>query len=780
MSTQIPFLFDDDDSDLTPLTDSDFDLSDNDSDFELEKPSPKRRRITKAVEKKPKEIVPKKRRGYKGALQQLWSLPLDLTYEIMGHLHPLDLLHLARTNKELRRIVMSRSSTSVWMQARSNVDAVPDCPFDMSEPQYASLLFEPYCHYCSASNVQTVIWEARIRCCKRCGPLMFLYWVNMKDIPSVLQTIVPATHEFSSGTIYPHTEKKYCLEIAVKLAEEMAKLSEEEKPTWFWQQKQDYDKRLEHAALCQQWAKGQVLRRAQKLDEARVKRTLQIIEKLAILGWTEEMSKMSSHMLTDHKHVKIPKELTERAWKKIEADMVAFMQDVRRKRLARERSRVLDSRCSLMKQMYASFVESQPLHAILPGVADFATIPQLKAVLENPDLEAPVTLADFDIGEEAMLQFVRQWREEKDNELLGILRQSSIGAQATKETLHLATTLFNCKTCNVPISYPRILVHTCNFARNSGTPDPSTIFERLKAEPWNLGGDRISFHEAAHKRAKLILKALNKEPDTTYEQLMELNPFVECFCALCYRPNGAGGVIRTLARWEHMIEHTPRYTSARNQRPYGTADQRRTAIAQGAENQELQKVRSSHDWNDYSHRSYVCMHCKLRDTRTHLEQHVKGIHSTPNPVFGTDYTYHRDARICLRAPFVSLRANLKPRVVTPSTSASGTAAASSSSAPPTTASAPASADATTTSSTTAASGANPPSADTAPTSPTTTNSPEVASSTPAPSATGEVSGTVDDASTPARSPEQPPPEAPTTPPQMSATTAQTDNPSTPS
>ena len=73
----------DSESDLTPLTDSDFSDSD-DSDFSVVRQPSKKRRIAKPKKEK-KEVVkasPKKLRGYKGVLQGLWALPLDVTYEV--------------------------------------------------------------------------------------------------------------------------------------------------------------------------------------------------------------------------------------------------------------------------------------------------------------------------------------------------------------------------------------------------------------------------------------------------------------------------------------------------------------------------------------------------------------------------------------------------------------------------------------------------------------------------------------------------------------------------
>jgi len=66
--------------------------------------------------------------------------------QIFGQLEPLDLLHLARTTKDLRAILMSRSSVSVWKQALENVTGLPACPEDMSEPQYANLVFSKHCY----------------------------------------------------------------------------------------------------------------------------------------------------------------------------------------------------------------------------------------------------------------------------------------------------------------------------------------------------------------------------------------------------------------------------------------------------------------------------------------------------------------------------------------------------------------------------------------------------------------------------------------------------------
>jgi hypothetical protein len=66
--------------------------------------------------------------------------------QIFGNLYPLDVLHLARSTKALRAILMRRSAVSVWKAAFLNVPKLPPLPRDMTEPEYANLAFSRHCH----------------------------------------------------------------------------------------------------------------------------------------------------------------------------------------------------------------------------------------------------------------------------------------------------------------------------------------------------------------------------------------------------------------------------------------------------------------------------------------------------------------------------------------------------------------------------------------------------------------------------------------------------------
>jgi hypothetical protein len=75
--------------------------------------------------------------------------------QIFAHLGPADLLHLCRTNKAFRRVLLSRSSAFVWREVLDAVkpDEYPPCPEDMSPPAWVGLVWGgPWCAVCSLST----------------------------------------------------------------------------------------------------------------------------------------------------------------------------------------------------------------------------------------------------------------------------------------------------------------------------------------------------------------------------------------------------------------------------------------------------------------------------------------------------------------------------------------------------------------------------------------------------------------------------------------------------
>lgn len=202
-------------------------------------------------------------RGKGGSLRMLTRMPLDILYEIFGHLHPFDLLHVARTSQGLRAILMTRSSLSVWESAFSNVPDLPFCPSDLTLPQYSDLVFDEHCHFCLAENVHDVYWSCRVRCCKKCVNKYFVQ-------ESVLEQMLPdAVVIHRRETIFPYIihprpqrnkpgKLLYYLTIAEDYICELNKViatdSEAALISWGKEKRIQQAQRLTHAALCETWS----------------------------------------------------------------------------------------------------------------------------------------------------------------------------------------------------------------------------------------------------------------------------------------------------------------------------------------------------------------------------------------------------------------------------------------------------------------------------------------------------------------------------------------------
>ncbi|KAG8892951.1 hypothetical protein FRB99_002322 [Tulasnella sp. 403] len=81
-----------------------------------------------------------------GKLRDLMNMPVDIFASICEYLTPKDLRNLTLTSRRLRSILMTREVIHIWRAARMNVVALPECPDDMSEPQYARLMFGTECY----------------------------------------------------------------------------------------------------------------------------------------------------------------------------------------------------------------------------------------------------------------------------------------------------------------------------------------------------------------------------------------------------------------------------------------------------------------------------------------------------------------------------------------------------------------------------------------------------------------------------------------------------------
>lgn len=242
---------------------------------------------------------------------------------------------------------------------------------------------------------------------------------------------------------------------------------------------------------------------------------------------------------------------------------------------------------------YCSLYSEGVQKTILPGLGDIITSPgPIRRILETTTLPrfnsqwTNVHIGDFGsvkveevetiwliwrtLSSSEFSEFTKKWREQKEQELLQIFRDStahlSDSPSVQLHDLQLATTVFKCNayTCGKNLYYDEALQHSCTtkydfqewaqasptsimFSRfmSKGTSvDPCIIdlqgisidcCKTLKVEPWNHGGNRISFNNRASEVARRVLDQDQylSSSTTTIHEIRSYNPRI-C-CKTCFR-----------------------------------------------------------------------------------------------------------------------------------------------------------------------------------------------------------------------------------------------------
>ncbi|KAF8167573.1 hypothetical protein B0H34DRAFT_22362 [Crassisporium funariophilum] len=351
-----------------------------------------------------------------GRLADLPSMPLDILFEIFGQLLPYDLLKLARTTRDFRRLLMNRSSISVWKAARVN-SGLPGCPTDMSEPAWAHLAFFPQCNYCSATNIRNVEWRFRVRICSKCAGR---HLADIRRYSSYFESMVSTRPGKRRSVIcfkpeIESVESRFC---AIE--------GNEARQSFINERKKIVHDRLQHAKLCEVWNESQTQDRDTELWNLREDRRHAIFQKLEDLGWGHDISQIQQpDSLELHKLVDRPQRLTE-LWSNIKPGVLEFMEEMRAKRIEREFASLVLSRKFVAIRVLREYKNSRlPDIQLMPEGPDFCEFPAIKEILHQP---ADITVEESSFSDVVpqLASIMEDWRMDLDRRLLKSIRMDSL------------------------------------------------------------------------------------------------------------------------------------------------------------------------------------------------------------------------------------------------------------------------------------------------------------------------------------------------------------------
>ncbi|KAH7920429.1 hypothetical protein BV22DRAFT_1133083 [Leucogyrophana mollusca] len=524
----------------------------------------KRRKPSKASNKKSTAItskgpVVKKRRG---RLEMMPTMNLDVLFQILSLLHPMDLLNLARTTQAFRHLLMRKSSAFVWKTARLQIEGFPDCPPDLSEPAYANLAFYPHCHSCG-KIAYIVLWRFRVRYCAGCKQRkdVDFYDYPRRDIP---RGVLPVAFRGNSSRRQYHTSDYVSLcealdkpdsnreEILSRFSSRTAAINEMTPPP-------------QHADLCESWQRSNLKARKTSLRDVRDSRRLEIMAWLEDTGFKPEIDFIGAYRFAGHAIFKESQALNNRTWPRVRSILTNYMTSIRERRLEKT---VYSPRCEQLVLAYKLYMQhpAPPGAAFeyLPHVADLSVLPEFDNVITLPE-DVVVGIEMFTPGFAQIPSFVPRWREAADRELanfcLGTEWDSGTHADAVKR-LQLASSVFSAtgEYCEDIAFYPQILSHHCltqvPLKPYSGDGDSLTSlrWSALGGHPWGTMKLGVSLLTAAAS----VVRVCGLDPEHATQDDMDKRD-ARLVCERCSTHLPGGERMRKSMTWRAAIAHSRRW-----------------------------------------------------------------------------------------------------------------------------------------------------------------------------------------------------------------------------
>ncbi|KAJ2929947.1 hypothetical protein H1R20_g7153, partial [Candolleomyces eurysporus] len=553
------------------------------------------------------------------------ELPLDIHCEIFRCLDPRSLLMLARTSKTFRSFLMSRDSkASVWQpavaRAMETLKGLPPVPDMLPVPQYVALFWFNECMECfvPGSDRFGYYFHAFTQLCLPCSLKKWKKWEELpwddEDLCKIdrrrdLEYLVPTTtavmtdEECAAMNRVSRTywdqfgrwgNRRYHIESLVKLLERYKQIQNPEEKEEFLDDQENV--RQERNKLTHEYFDA-LDREAEKEESARhEKRKIQIRERLAALGWAREADRFLEYK-SDHKSVyKVFSELTDQGmhslfplpemrvdfveeWDELEEELIKLMGEQRSILEQEDMAKRIDQ---WVKPVYTAFILSQPPNTLVPTTLEITLMDEFRDVLCTRPLDQELSEDMFTHAVARIPAFVEEWRQQRIEQLLGLVQRSSTyrGQKVTSDVLPLASTIFRC-ACKEALTFPAVLVHHCNFApaarsecvilerglpfsRDLKQADSSHSIIRIYNETersilaalrrvgvWR-DLESIKFDDAGHEHMLQILDALGWSQVTLVSEMETKQPYVSYLNCACYQQDSSTSTASPPTAWRWM------------------------------------------------------------------------------------------------------------------------------------------------------------------------------------------------------------------------------------
>ncbi|KAF9553640.1 hypothetical protein CPC08DRAFT_822184 [Agrocybe pediades] len=606
---------------------------------------------TKRAKKTQDSSIKKGAGKRKKSLSLLLTMPLDVLFEIFGHMHPRDLVSLARTSKIFKQTLLASDAVTVWMTARKRLGG-PDCPPYMTEPAWTALIFgKPECIHCGVRNVHKVDFMLRLRICTTCKKSNLVveskFSKMFPDADKAVMNLLTYTNVggwahgsasknrfFWKADIEKMIKKYAALKNDIKLRRPNAKKVLED----FVKERQEMIKKiLELSPAHEEWLENEVTERMNNNYSIQNQRYEDIKARCIAMGYTESDFQSLSYIPQVTQAVP----LTEQAWQRMRPIIEEKIAEVKARRLARDYAQLKLSRQRLIARLYKDYVATveRSQWPYLPHPDDVLFYEPF-AQFVNAPFSAGATLEDLQDARQLLPTIIKDISDAKKAKFLSQMSTTGDATQAERSELQvaieesrcdLATLVFakaqeNSRDHPVMIGWQRALTHscltperledTCGWSSESGVnPDFITL----------------SFSRKGSDVAKKLVELVGLDPHRA--TIADMDAREERFlCTQCVYSNKFRAWYRIDYSWQDAVSHAV-------SSPHGEETATFELISPSKLNQYRQdEVSMSPSWR---YRQWTCAHCLdyFNDHARHPDiiQHVTTEHQILMPKEVEDY-----------------------------------------------------------------------------------------------------------------------------------------------
>ncbi|KAF9528094.1 hypothetical protein CPB83DRAFT_356333 [Crepidotus variabilis] len=605
----------------------------------------------------------------------IMDLPTDLVYEILQHLHPIDLYTLVRTNKTLRALLLSKESYSTWRNSYTLHPDIPTCPADISYPKWTTLLFGPdECDKCGSNYAMPDI-AFRANYCESCIMRNYMdkgmYPHVLESHPDHKDTLWPLlrfSYQWSGYTYFkgefrkqylPNdvTQREHEVTSFLKRIDADISKADREYRVYRWSRVQEVRAYMAHVESCNTW----YMEVYRKVKDAHSGLSLRLATRCSriLVKRGFHPRDISSSLVQNALHASHITRLRGLRFRTVLKRIEVWVTAAARMRSADEKKDLLQKRQKLVDDTYHQYAMSRfstDIWSSLPPAEVVRDLGYFKGFIESESDELGKLCQDRATAElDGFIETTFE-KPKRGLTLASLLTNGKMkdylgkGHPQEFDVLELATSVFSCPPCEAEVKcasdasavvgWNELKNHLhCSPARekaSSTTPTPSTSAVKDKvATPLELP---LRADKGGARDAISLLRLLALDPlTTTAEDMDKLDPRFLCMC--CSPETSKGLTGRRAMGWRECLAHLHHMKLVTSQGAHYVPSwmlltEEATRSVRYHENM-LNPFPKKSSWS--------CKHCSLHFQkgvdRSCANDHVKNVHKIERPRQDIDFCF---------------------------------------------------------------------------------------------------------------------------------------------